>query len=95
MRKLGYTLLVLGALYFLFLSVAVILEGRRLTARHIQELPDTQTFTHRDVELISRESVSDFAKELAPKLFIGTSLMFCGGVFLDIAGRRKRAQPPT
>ena len=90
---LGYILLILGALYLFWLSQTNFLEGRTMTARHIHELPATQTFTDRDVEVISRESVSDFARLLAPKLLVGAALMLCGGICLDLAERRKRAQP--
>jgi hypothetical protein len=83
-------LLILGALYFVYLNATVVLEGRTLTARHIQELPDAQTFTRKDVENISREAVSDFAIETAPKFLIGAALMLCGGIILDVSGRRKR-----
>jgi len=95
MRKLGYTLLILGALYFVFLSLTVVLEASTFGSHYIDQLLTSSTYWEREWEREFLDKViSAFAKEIVvPQLLFGAALMFCGGIFLDIAGWRKRAQP--
>ena len=94
MRKLGYTLLILGALYYVILSLMVGIEASTFGSNHFDQLLTPPTWTGGQVREFLDRVISDFARKVVvPRLFFGALLMFCGGVFLDIAGRRKRTQP--
>jgi hypothetical protein len=96
MRKLGYTLLILGAFYYVILSLRVVLEASTFGANQFDQLLTPLTWTRGQVREFLDRVISDFAREIVvPRLLFGALLMFCGGVFLDIAGRRKQAQPNT
>ena|ERR1035441_3975993 len=96
MRKLGYTLLILGAFYYVYLSLIVVLDGSAFGSNRFDQLLTPPTWTRGQVREFLARVISAFAREIVvPRLFFGALLMFCGGVFLDIAGRRKRAQPNT
>jgi hypothetical protein len=89
MRLFGYTLLILGFVWFCILSTAVFSEVRPLTDRQMQETPsDKQSFTRDDVYENIRNGVFNFASELPSKFMAGAFLMLGGGIILDLAGRR-------
>jgi hypothetical protein len=94
MRLFGYVFLILGFVWFCFLSIAVFSEVRPLTDQQMQEIsPEKQSFTRVDVYQDIRNGVFDFASELPSKFMVGAILMLGGGIILDVAGRRKLPRP--
>jgi len=100
MRKLGYTLLILGVLNFALFSLVIEVEAINFSEQYMDRFLSPakfaagRTWTRGQVIEFSQTCMSDFARQIAiPQLFIGATLMFCGGICLDIAGRRKRALP--
>jgi len=94
MRKLGYTLLILGAFYYVVLSLIVVLEGSTFGGDRFDQLLTPPTWTRGQVREFLDQDISAFAREIVvPQLLIGAALMLCGGICLDVAGQRKRSQP--
>ena len=91
MRKLGYILLILGALYFAFLSFYAVLEAPIYVEHCWDQLLSPPTWTRGQIVEFSQTVLTDFAKAMIFNVLIGAALMLCGGICLDIAGWRKRA----
>jgi len=92
MRISGYTLLILG---FLWLSVwcacSVGPLTRSIGIENFKKYPENRQYSSSEVCDAIRSVLIEY-QENAPGIVLPATLMFAGGVLLDVAGRRNKQQ---
>jgi hypothetical protein len=97
MRIIGYILLVLGFLWLaIWCAGSAAAVARSVGIENFKKYPAAQTYSGEQV-CDAMRSVLDECAENAHGVLLPASLMFVGGVFLDIASKRsaKRKSPNT
>ena len=93
MRKLGYTLLVVGFLWVAFFTLEANPFARAASRTIGQKLLEKQDYTRRDVLI----AISDSAYGVANLVrfgFVGGLLMLAGGIILGRLGRHSAPPEP-
>jgi hypothetical protein len=91
MRLIGYTLLLLGFAWFCYMPVTLFSAVRSLTHEQMTKIPVKESYSRDELDGVVGSSVDAFAGQW-PSFLAGALPMLAGGIFLDLASKRKRTQ---
>jgi hypothetical protein len=93
MRKLGYTLFVVGFIWVAFFAVEADPIARSSGRRNAQKLFQKQDYTRQDISVAIGDT-SDEGAFFAHLSFVGGLLMLAGGIILGKIGRQSSPPEP-
>jgi hypothetical protein len=88
MRKLGYTLLILGVVILVVREMHFVQWGIDLAYRHAQGLPQKQNYTKREVDDAMRQAAVSMAERAGGAVPFALVIVL-GGILLDFASKRR------